>query len=105
MALRPARHDDSAIRITTAEPGHSVDVSGRQRRYLISMAIRTICFIGAVAVGPGILRWVLVVGAVLLPYVAVVMASRMPTRASAGLPTARLGHELTEPTDETTRHE
>lgn len=39
------------------------------------MAIRTSCFIGAVAVGPGWLRWVLVAGACLLPYVAVVFAN------------------------------
>ncbi len=38
------------------------------------MAIRTACFIGAVVVD-GWLRWVLVVGAFLLPYVAVVMAN------------------------------
>lgn len=93
MASRAARHD-TPIRITTAEPGRSVDVSARQRRYLMSMAIRTVCFIGAVAVGPGILRWVLVAGAVALPYVAVVLASRTPSRSSAALPSARLGHEL-----------
>ncbi len=39
------------------------------------MAIRTACFVGAVVVGPGWLRWVLVVGAFILPYVAVVMAN------------------------------
>ena len=39
------------------------------------MAVRTACFVGAVAVGPGWLRWVLVAGAVLLPYVAVVFAN------------------------------
>ena len=39
------------------------------------MAIRTLCFVGAVVVGPGWLRWVLVLGAFILPYVAVVMAN------------------------------
>jgi hypothetical protein len=39
------------------------------------MSIRTVCFIAAVAVGPGWLRWVLVAAALLLPYVAVVMAN------------------------------
>ena len=38
------------------------------------MAIRTACFIGAVVVD-GWVRWVLVVGAFILPYVAVVMAN------------------------------
>ena len=38
------------------------------------MAIRTACFIGAVLVD-GWLRWVLVAGAFILPYIAVVMAN------------------------------
>jgi len=44
------------------------------------MAIRTLCFVGAVVVGPGWLRWVLVVGAFILPYVAVVMANSASPR-------------------------
>ena len=63
------------MRITTAPMSAADDIAGRQRRYLISMAIRTACVVGAVAVGPGVLRWVLVAGAVLLPYVAVVFAN------------------------------
>ena len=39
------------------------------------MGIRTLCFIGAVVVGDGWLRWVLIAGAFILPYVAVVMAN------------------------------
>ena len=44
------------------------------------MAVRTLCFIGAVVVGPGVLRWVLVAGAFILPYVAVVMANTVSPR-------------------------
>lgn len=47
----------------------------RQRRYAIAMAIRTVCFIAAVAVGPGWVRWALVAGAVFLPFLAVVIAN------------------------------
>jgi Protein of unknown function (DUF3099) len=68
------------IRITTAPVGADVDVASRQRRYLFSMAVRTVCFLGAVLVGPGVLRWVLVAGAVLLPYVAVVIANNVQRR-------------------------
>ncbi|QIK76580.1 DUF3099 domain-containing protein [Nocardioides piscis] len=70
-----AAKDSPTVRITTAPSSASEDIAGRQRRYLVSMAIRTACVIGAVVVGPGILRWVLVAGAVLLPYVAVVLAN------------------------------
>lgn len=64
-----------AVRITTAPPSRAQDMAVRQRRYVISMSIRMICFVAAVAVGPGWLRWVLMVGAVFLPYVAVVFAN------------------------------
>ena len=66
---------DDAVRITTAATSPQADISARQRRYVISMAIRTVCFVAAIVVGPGWLRWVLVAAAVLLPYVAVVMAN------------------------------
>ncbi len=38
------------------------------------MSIRTACFIGAV-IAPSPIRWFLLVGAVILPYIAVVMAN------------------------------
>jgi hypothetical protein len=71
----PPGKGDEAVRITTAATSPQADISARQRRYVISMGIRTVCFITAILVGPGWLRWVLVAAAVLLPYVAVVMAN------------------------------
>lgn len=70
-------------RITTAQVGLTSDQASRTRRYLISMAIRTVCFVGAV-VSDGWLRWALVVGAVTLPYLAVVVANggREPNKDS-----------------------
>ena len=75
MAARDQRHSSDAVRITTAAPSRAEDISGRQRRYVISMLVRTACFVGAVAVGDNWLRWVLIVCAVFLPYIAVVMAN------------------------------
>lgn len=69
------RKHDEAVRITTAATNPEAEISARQRRYVISMAIRTVCFVAAVVVGPGWLRWVLIAAALLLPYVAVVMAN------------------------------
>jgi Mn2+/Fe2+ NRAMP family transporter len=69
------------VRITTAAASRNDDISARQRRYVISMGIRTVCFVGAVLVGPGWLRWVLVAAALLLPYVAVVMANAVSTKS------------------------
>lgn len=98
-ARPPARQDESEpVRITTAAEDGSKDINSRERRYLISMAIRTVCFIGAVVVGPGWLRWVLVAGAVLLPYVSVIIANnreRRPEQLSLedpGISRRELGH-------------
>jgi hypothetical protein len=70
-----ARRDDDVVRITTAPASRHDDIDHRRRRYVISMAVRTLCFVGAVLVGDNWVRWVLVVGAVFLPYIAVVMAN------------------------------
>jgi len=69
------REHDDAVRITTAAPSPAAEIAGRQRRYLISMGIRTLCVIGAVVAAPHAVMWVFIVGAVFLPYVAVVMAN------------------------------
>ncbi|MEU8132563.1 DUF3099 domain-containing protein [Streptodolium elevatio] len=60
--------------ISGARKGLTEDVRGRQRRYVVSMSIRTVCFILAVVL-EGPLRWVMIAGALLLPYVAVVVAN------------------------------
>lgn len=75
-----ALHHARPVRITTAASSRADEISQRQRRYLISMGIRTACFLGAVAAGDNWLRWVLFAGAVFLPYVAVVMANATDTR-------------------------
>jgi hypothetical protein len=58
----------------------------RQKRYIISMSIRTLCFIGAIVVGSGWLRWVLVAAAFVLPYIAVVMANSASPRVEGTAP-------------------
>ena len=65
---------EPVFRITDAGPGLLQDVRDRQRRYIISMSLRTLCFLGAV-VADGWLRWVLIAGAVGLPYFAVILAN------------------------------
>lgn len=81
MARDLRRHRDEAVRITTASSDRREEIATRQRRYVFSMGIRTICFVAAIVVGPGWLRWVLVGAAVVLPYVAVVMANATASRS------------------------
>jgi hypothetical protein len=70
------RREPEPVRITTATTGHSADIRYRQRRYLISMGVRTVCFVLAVVfrhVQP--LMWTFIAASFVLPYVAVVMAN------------------------------
>jgi hypothetical protein len=60
--------------ITGARRGVRDDVNNRTRRYLISMGVRTVCFLLAV-VTDGWLRWALIAAAVVLPYLSVVFAN------------------------------
>ncbi|MFJ2782471.1 MULTISPECIES: DUF3099 domain-containing protein [unclassified Streptomyces] len=71
------RGGSEVIRITGARQGLADDVRGRQRRYIISMTVRTLSVIAA-AVLWNVERHVAVVAlalGILLPYVAVVVAN------------------------------
>jgi uncharacterized membrane protein len=63
------------IRITTATRSHRDDIARRQKRYLISMGIRTMCFVAAIVSIGHWFVWIFLVGSFVLPYVAVVMAN------------------------------
>jgi hypothetical protein len=83
MARDLRRRQDEAIRITTAGTSRRDDISARQRRYVLSMGLRTACFVAAVPlwqVSPW-LSGVLIAAALLLPYVAVVMANAVASRS------------------------
>jgi hypothetical protein len=67
--------------ITSAPASQHDDLGLRMRKYLISMSVRTVCFVLAV-VFEGPVRWVFLAAAVVLPYVAVVMANAGPRRVS-----------------------
>jgi hypothetical protein len=66
--------------ITGARRGLSEDIRYRQRRYVISMSIRTVCFVLAILT-TGTLRWTFFILALVLPYISVVFANggREPT--------------------------
>ena len=70
---------DAPVSITTARDSRSDDIRRRQIKYLVSMGIRTVCFVLAV-VFSGPLRWVFVAAAFALPYFAVVLANAADSR-------------------------
>ncbi|MGW0765190.1 DUF3099 domain-containing protein [Streptomyces sp. NPDC002676] len=74
---RKRRDNVQVFRITGARTGLAEDVRGRQRRYVISMMIRTISVVLAATLW-NVERYVAIVALVagaLLPYVAVVIAN------------------------------
>jgi len=79
----PIPRSGDVFNITAAQRALSNEQAGRTRRYLISMLIRTLCVIAAIFV-PGWPRWVLIAGAVTLPYLAVVIANAGRENDAAG---------------------
>lgn len=79
--------------ITNAKTGSSRELASREKRYAITMGIRTACFLAMLLVS-GPMRWVLLAGAVFLPYLAVLFAnqadatSKPDTKIEQGEPTA-----------------
>lgn len=83
MARQRGARDDEAVRITSAAPSAHEDLRRRQKRYLISMSLRSACFVGAGIAGLAGIDWlwpILIAGALVLPYIAVVLANVRATR-------------------------
>jgi hypothetical protein len=53
----------------------AADQARRERKYLIQMGIRLLCIFGAILAQGSWLTWVLAVGAIVLPYSAVLIAN------------------------------
>ena len=75
---RPDLPSEEVPSITSAPEPLTDDLARRQKRYLIQMGIRIICFAGAVLSWGRIPMWaslVLIIAAVVLPYSAVLFAN------------------------------
>lgn len=92
---RSTKRADEVYDITGADTSLTEDQSHRMKVYTIQMVIRTVCFVAAVF-APGIWRWVLFIGAIFLPYFAVVMANntRVVSTTTVNSP-GTSGRELT----------
>lgn len=69
----PRKSEESFV-ITSVQRGISDEQRGRRDRYLLGMTIRTTCFVGAILTS-GMLQWLLLAGALFLPYIAVFIAN------------------------------
>ena len=91
-----ARKDPAAIRITSATRSHSDELGARQRRYVISMSVRTVCFVITVLTIGHWYMWVFLIASFVLPYVAVVMANAGSSADPGGPDPFRADPEHTE---------
>lgn len=96
MATVPGRPGTEPVyRITSVRRSQLEETHQRTVRYLVSMGVRTACFLLAVVVhGP--LRWVFVVAAIVLPYIAVVFANAGRERSLPDPPEIFLRPDRTE---------
>jgi hypothetical protein len=75
------RRDEAVYTVTDARRPMSEDIGHRERRYLITMGIRALCFLLSILIAAtmhGAGRWLAIValiGAVVLPYIAVIFAN------------------------------
>ncbi len=76
------RHrDDSPQSVTSAPESRTEDQARRLKHYLVTMGIRTACFVLLVVIDHPI-RWVFAFLAVFLPFIAVVAANAVAPRAA-----------------------
>ena len=90
---RSARRERTHL-VTEARRSRSDDIAYRQRRYLIMMGIRVGCFVVAVVLfssGAGWFTAIPAVGAIIIPYFAVVFAN------AGREPTSKRGFQAYEP--------
>src|SRR4051794_36595528 len=83
-------HDEPVL-VTTAPVSPRDERRQRERRYLITMAVRLVAFVVAVVFATGWVRVVAVILALVLPWVAVVFANAGPTKPTRKAPSLYAG--------------
>ncbi|MHA7144423.1 DUF3099 domain-containing protein [Arthrobacter sp. TmT3-37] len=72
---KQTKHDTDVHSISDARESHSEEMRTRMIRYTVSMSIRLVCFVLIFVVPYVWLQWVMIAGAVFLPYFAVIVAN------------------------------
>jgi xanthine/uracil permease len=81
------------ILVTTAPISARDERRTRERRYLITMAVRVVAFIVAIVFATGWIRVIAVILALVLPWVAVVLANAGPSRGPTERPSLYAGDQ------------
>lgn len=82
----PVATRDHPVLVTTAARSPKQDRRDRERRYLIMMGIRVIAFVIALVVTRGWVRVIAIAAALVLPWVAVIVANSGPRRTDVESP-------------------
>lgn len=72
---KQTKHNTDVHSISDARVSHSTEMRSRMIRYTVSMSIRLVCFVLVFVVPYVWLQWVMIAGAVFLPYFAVIFAN------------------------------
>jgi Flp pilus assembly protein TadB len=87
---------EEPILVTTAPISPADERRGRERRYLITMGVRVVAFIVAIVFATGWIRVIAVALALVLPWVAVVVANAGPSRRAPETPSLYAGERKRE---------
>lgn len=68
------------VLVTDAKPASSVERDERQRRYLVSMGIRTVAFVLAIVLFHGVAQILAIAVSMIMPWMAVLIANAGPRR-------------------------
>ena len=80
MSLQSHGRTEQVVSVTTAQRSHSADIALRERRYVMMQMGRLACIgLGIALPVPMVVRLLLFVGAIVLPWFGVVMANAGPT--------------------------
>lgn len=82
---------EEPILVTTAPVSPADERRGRERRYLITMGVRVVAFIVAIVFATGWIRVIAIILALVLPWIAVVLANAGPSRAAQETPSLYAG--------------
>lgn len=82
---------DEPILVTTAPISPGDERRNRERRYLITMGVRVVALIVAIVFATGWIRVIAVALALVLPWIAVVMANAGPQRKAPESPSLYTG--------------
>ena len=77
-----SRKRRESVVITDLGSSRTAEIRERERRYVITMLFRALCFIAATVLFHGAARWFAIAVAIMLPWLAVVLANAPKKRAS-----------------------